>query len=59
LSCIEEVKDLNGTIPALITKGDNKKPIVALYLDDFIKILEDVGEAFVGVDSKLPSVDDF
>lgn len=46
LSCIEEIKDLNGTMPALITQGDHKKAIVALYFEDFIKILSDVGEAF-------------
>lgn len=44
---IEEVVFKKGEIPALITKGDHKKPIVCLYLDDFIKILDDVGEAFV------------
>jgi lipopolysaccharide biosynthesis protein len=46
LSCIEEVKDLNGTMPALITQGDHKKAIVAMYFDDFLKILSDIGEAF-------------
>lgn len=37
---IEEVKDLDGTIPALITKGDNMKPVVALYLEDFLEMLK-------------------
>ena len=46
---IEEVQCLKTEMPALITKGDNKKPVVCLYMDDFIKILDDIGEAFVGV----------
>lgn len=49
ISRIEEVQDLAGTIPALITKGDRKKPVVALYLEDFIRILDDIGVAFEGV----------
>ena len=44
ISKIKEVTDLDGTIPALITKGDREKSVVALYLDDFIKILK--GESF-------------
>ena len=52
LSMIEEVKPSPGIIPGLITKGDNKRPIVAIYLDDFIKILKDIGEAFVGEEPK-------
>jgi len=47
---IEEVIYTKDEMPALITKADNKKPIVCLYLDDFVKILEDIGEAFVGVE---------
>lgn len=50
-SRIEEVQFNKNQMPALITKGDHKKPIVCLYLDDFIKILEDVGEAFVCEDN--------
>lgn len=58
LNKIEEVQAASGDIPALITKGDHKKAIVALYLDDFIKILNDIGEAFVGVPDEI-TVDDF
>jgi len=59
ISCIEEVKDLKGTIPALITKGDRKPAVVCLYLEDFIRILEDVGVAFEGVDTNKVSINDF
>lgn len=59
LSRIEEVKDLQGTIPALITKGDHKKPIVALYLEDFLEILKDVGICFEGVKQEKISENDF
>jgi len=48
ISKIEEVQIGEGIMPALITQGDRKRPVVALYLDDFIKILDDVGEAFEG-----------
>lgn len=37
---IEEVILEEGVIPALITKGDSKKPVVCLYLDDFVKVIE-------------------
>lgn len=47
---IEEVQHTKDQIPGLITKGDNKKPVVCIYLGDFIKILEDVGIAFEGVE---------
>lgn len=33
-------KDIQTAIPALITKADKKRAIVALYLDDFIKIYD-------------------
>ena len=42
---IEEVKDTTG-MPVLVTKGDRKRSVACLYLDDFIKILKDVGEAY-------------
>ena len=47
---IEEVIHNKDQMPALITKADNKRPVVCLYLDDFVKVLGDVGEAFIGVD---------
>ena len=38
---IEEVVTTSpNDVPVLITKGDKKKPVAVLYLDDFIKILE-------------------
>lgn len=42
LTAIEEIT-AKGYINMLVTKGDRKPPIVALYLDDFLKILEDPG----------------
>ena len=53
ISKIEEVQDLKGTIPALITQGDRKRPVVALYLDDLIRILEDIGVAYEGVSEPI------
>lgn len=44
-SMIEEVPE-GDHIPVLITQADRKKPIACLYLDDLIKILADVGEAY-------------
>ena len=40
-SIIEEVKE--SGIPVLCTKATRKKWIACLYLDDFIKILSDIG----------------
>lgn len=40
LSKIEEVPRTADNIPLLITKGDRKPDIVAMYLDDFIKLVE-------------------
>ena len=47
---IEEVQCTGDQMPGLITKADNKKPVVCIYLEDFLRILEDIGEAFVGVE---------
>ena len=44
ISKIEEVK-LEG-IPALVTRGDSKRSVICLYLDDFIKIAQDIGELY-------------
>ena len=44
---IEEVKVTDG-IPVLWTKGDRKREVVAMYADDFVKILKDIGEVFGG-----------
>lgn len=54
---IKEVQHSADNIPGLITKGDNLEPVVCIYLEDFIKILGDIGEAFVGV--KPITEDDF
>lgn len=41
---INKLEEVNVSgIPVLVTKGDRKKDVVCLYLDDFIKILEDIG----------------
>jgi hypothetical protein len=40
LSAIEEVQTRPGGIPALITKGDDKEEIIALYLKDFLDIIK-------------------
>ena len=42
---IEEVSRLDG-IACLVTKADRKPVVIALYLDDFIKILNDIGEVY-------------
>lgn len=39
LSKIEEVQRQPGDIPVLLTKGDRKKPIVAMYFDDWLDLL--------------------
>lgn len=44
ISCLKEVKAIG--IPVLITAGDREKPVACLYLDDFIRILKDIGEAY-------------
>lgn len=48
LSKIDEAASscVDGEIPVLITKGDRLRPIVALYLDDFIKMLKDIGVVY-------------
>lgn len=43
---IEEIQE-NG-IKALVTQGDRKKPVICLYLDDFLEILSDIGVAYEG-----------
>lgn len=39
LNKIEEV-NIPDCYPTLITKGNNKKPIIAMYLDDFMKYVD-------------------
>ena len=42
LNTIEEIQvcPIEAGIPLLVTKGDHKRPIAALYLDDFLKLLK-------------------
>lgn len=40
---IEEVQVCEDFIPCLITKGDRKRDVIVLYLDDFLRIIQDVG----------------
>ena len=47
ISKIEEVK-LSDGIPLLVTKADFKRPVACLYLEDFIKIIEDIGVIYDG-----------
>ena len=44
ISKIEEVKEQG--LPLLVTKGDWKRPVACMYLDDLLKILDDIGEAY-------------
>ena len=46
---IEEVKD---GIPVLVTKGNNKRPVACMYLDDYIDLLTELLET----DSELREV---
>lgn len=41
ISKIKEVQPKEGSIPALITKGDREPIVICLELDDFFKILRD------------------
>ncbi len=41
LTRIEEVPEVVGTIPLLVTQGDRKETLVALRLTDFLAILKD------------------
>ena len=40
LTAIQQVKPQEGGIPLLITKGDRQRPIVAMYWDDFKKLIK-------------------
>ena len=44
LNKIEEVK--SDKIAVLITRGDQKKAMACLYLEDFLKIIQDIGEVY-------------
>jgi hypothetical protein len=44
ISKLEEVRE-NG-MAALITKGDRKRDVICMYLDDFITIAQDIGELY-------------
>ncbi|MFZ8933231.1 MAG: hypothetical protein ACO2ZP_04965 [Bacteriovoracaceae bacterium] len=40
ITAIEEVPRVEGRIPVLITRGDNKEDVACLYLKDFLAILK-------------------
>lgn len=42
---LEEVT-ASGGLPVLVTKGDRRRDVVVMYLDDFLRLLADVGEVF-------------
>lgn len=47
ISYIHEVNTGDKTdIPCLVTKGDREKPVAVLFLDDFIRILDDIGVVY-------------
>jgi len=37
---ITKLEEVKYGVPVLITKGDRKKPVAVMYLDDWIKLLE-------------------
>lgn len=41
ISKINEIHPVEGTVPALITKGDKKPAIICMELEDFLSILRD------------------
>ena len=43
---ISKIEEINSDkTHLLIAKGNHKKPVVVMYLDDWLKIMEDIGEA--------------
>jgi hypothetical protein len=46
LSCFMELPIRQDKIRLLVTKGDRLDDMVCLRLEDFIKILKDIGEAY-------------
>jgi len=42
---IEEIRE--SGIPALVSKTDRKPAYITIPFEDFVRILEDVGEAFI------------
>ena len=41
LSKIKEPVCEQGEIPALVTKGDRERPVIAFYLDDWIELMQE------------------
>ena len=37
---INKIEEVKVGVPVLITKGNNKKPVACIYLDDFIELLK-------------------
>lgn len=46
ISKLFEVQANGGELPVLLTMADRKPAVVAMRLDDFLKILEDVGVVY-------------
>lgn len=48
ISKLAEVVPVNGQIPVLMSLPTNRRdrPVVVLYAEDFVRILEDIGEAY-------------
>ncbi len=44
ISKLEEIREPG--IHALITKADHKPTVIALYFDDFMRIVKDIGELY-------------
>ena len=38
---INKIEEVNHGIPVLITKGNNLKPVVCMYLDDWINLVKE------------------
>jgi len=45
VSTLDEIQDDSG-IKVVVTKADRKPDVVILYLEDFIRILEDIGTVY-------------
>ena len=45
---INEVPLSLDTIACLVTRGDNTESVICLYLEDFIKMLNDIGVVYDG-----------
>ena len=54
IKTIKEVNKTKDNRPVLITKGNKMKPVVVMYFDDWIKMLEEIkGRELLEANSKL------